>query len=67
MPKKIDPGTPIERPEIPRQPEIQEPVDPGEPTIPQEDPDIIPDEGPYIEPPSEVPPPADGPQQGITY
>lgn len=61
MPKKIEPGTPIERPAPGKQPEIQEPVDPEQPVIPQEDPDIIPDEDPYENPPNEMPPPAEGP------
>lgn len=61
MPKKIVPGQPVEYPSPGKHPEIQEPVDPEEPIIPEEDPDIIPDEDPFENPPYEVPPPAEGP------
>jgi hypothetical protein len=61
MPRKIDPGIPTEKPALPKHPEIEEPFDPEEPIIPQEDPDIIPDEEPFETPPYEVPPPAEGP------
>ena len=40
-------------------PEIIEPVDPEKPDIPTENPDIIPDEDPYIITPEEMPAPAE--------
>ena len=60
MPIKKQPDKPIENP-VPKVPETDPPFDPAEPVIPMEDPDIIPDEDPFITPPYEVPPPAEGP------
>jgi hypothetical protein len=60
MAKKIKPG----KPEIPspeKHPEIDPPFDPEEPIIPEEAPDIIPDEDPFETPPHEIPPPGEGP------
>jgi hypothetical protein len=59
MPKKINPNTPLERPTPSKEPEIQDPVDPKQPDIPVEDPDINPEEDPYQNPPDEMPPPAE--------
>lgn len=42
-------------------PEIEPPFDPEEPFVPEEDPDLIPDEDPFETPPYEVPPPGEGP------
>lgn len=61
MTKKSDPGIPGKKPVPATVPEIEQPLDPEEPIIPEEDPDIIPDEDPYENPPYEVPPPAEGP------
>lgn len=61
MPKKIQPAKPFEIPPPEKNPEINLPVDPEEPIIPEEDPDIIPDENPFETPPYEIPPPAEGP------
>ena len=41
--------------------EVPEPIDPEEPLLPDEGPDVIPDEEPFETPPYEVPPPAEGP------
>jgi hypothetical protein len=41
--------------------EVPKPIDPEEPLLPDEDPDIIPEEEPFENPPYEVPPPAEGP------
>ena len=60
MPNKKQPGKPFEIPSPEKHPEI-EPADPEEPIIPEEDPDIIPDENPFETPPYEIPPPAEGP------
>lgn len=38
-------------------PEIDNPVEPDEPLIPSEEPDVSPDENPYETPPEEIPPP----------
>ena len=61
MPKKEQPGKPFEIPLPEKLPEIELPVDPEDPIIPMEDPDIIPDENPFITPPDEMPAPAEGP------
>ncbi len=60
-PKKIPPALPVEKPHIPRETELPLPVDPEEPGIPEEDPDIIPDENPFETPPYEMPEPGEGP------
>jgi hypothetical protein len=61
MPTKKQPGKPIETPPPGKNPEIIQPLDPEEPIIPEDDPDMIPDEDPFVTPPFEVPPPAEGP------
>ena len=61
MPKKIKPDKPFEIPSPQKQPEINPVVDPEEPIVPIEDPDIIPDEDPFETPPYEIPPPGEGP------
>ena len=53
--------TPSEMPAPIIIPEIIEPVDPEKPDIPTENPDIIPDEDPYIITPEEMPAPAEEP------
>ena len=61
MPKKKQPGNPSEVPSPEKHPEIK-PADPEEPlNIPEEDPDIVPDEEPFEPPPYEVPPPGERP------
>jgi hypothetical protein len=60
MAKKIKPGTP-EIPSPGKHPEIDAPFDPEEPVIPEEAPDIIPDEDPFETFPYEIPPPGEGP------
>ena len=55
---------PAELPEImppSKEPELYPLIDPEEPLIPLEDPDVIPEEDPYETPPYEYPPPAEGP------
>lgn len=44
-----------------KKPEMPTPADPEEPIIPVEDPEIIPDEDPFENPPYEVPEPGEGP------
>ncbi len=61
MPKKTQPKEPIEIPVPERNPEINPEDIPESPVLPEEDPDIIPDEASFITPPYEVPPPAEGP------
>jgi hypothetical protein len=61
MPKKIQPGQPIEVPGPLIYPELEPPFDPEEPIVPEEDPEIIPDENPYETPPYEIPEPGEGP------
>ena len=55
--------TPFEMPAPVKIPEIIDPVDPEEPNIPIENPDIIPDEDPYIIPPDEMPAPTEVPSR----
>ncbi len=55
---------PIRPPEVlppSKIPEISPLIDPEEPLIPEEDPDEIPEENPFVSPPYEIPPPAEGP------
>ena len=60
MSKKINTGKPeISPPD--KLPEINSPVDPEDPVVPPEDPEIIPDEDPFESPPYEIPPPGEGP------
>lgn len=62
MAKKQQPGRPIEIPSPGKFPEMEPPLDPEDPVIPVEDPDIIADEDPFENPPSfEVPEPGEGP------
>ena len=41
--------------------EVPKPLDPEEPLLPEDNPDVIPEENPFETPPYEVPPPAEGP------
>jgi hypothetical protein len=61
MPTKQPPQKPFEMPKPAKIPEIIEPLDPDELIIPDEDPDFIPEENPFENPPEEMPPPAEGP------
>jgi hypothetical protein len=62
MATKKQPHQPAEIPSTENVPEIVRPVDPEEPIIPVEDPDIIPDEDPFENPPPyEIPEPGEGP------
>lgn len=62
MAKKTQPDKPSEKPLPVKHPEIKPGIDPDNPVIPPEDPDIIPDEDPFESPPPfEIPPPAEGP------
>ena len=61
MAKKITPDKPVEIPKPLVIPEWDSPVDPDEPVIPLEDPEIIPDEDPFENPPYEIPEPGEGP------
>jgi len=61
MAKKIKPDKPLEIPSPEGKPEIDPIIDPEEPLIPTENPDIIPDEDPFETPPYEIPPPGEGP------
>jgi len=58
--KKTLPGlSEFPKPEQP--PEIKPPVDPEEPFLPEEDPEIIPWEDPFESPPEELPELGEGP------
>lgn len=61
IPGKEKPFRPLEIPVPEKKPEIPVPADPEEPLIPVEDPEIIPDEDPFENPPYEVPEPGEGP------
>lgn len=61
MDKKIEPGSIPDKPSHVNIPDRPIPVDPEEPIIPEEDADMIMDEDPFITPPEEMPPPAEGP------
>lgn len=61
MPKEKQPTKPAEINPPGKLPEIAPPVDPEDPVIPVEDPDIIPDEDPFENPPYEIPQPGEGP------
>ncbi|HMU46833.1 MAG TPA: hypothetical protein PKC72_10720 [Chitinophagaceae bacterium] len=50
-----------EIPDPVKMPEKEKPVDPEEPLIPEEDPDILPEEDPFENPPYEMPAPGEGP------
>ncbi|WP_460551083.1 hypothetical protein [Ferruginibacter profundus] len=60
LPKKL-PVKPVEIPVPKEKPEIELPIDPEAPLIPEEDPDIIPEENPFETPPFELPEPGEGP------
>jgi len=60
MPKKIQPKEPIEIPPA-KYPEIHPDEITEIPLVPEEVPDIIPDEDPFETPPYEVPEPGEGP------
>jgi hypothetical protein len=61
MAKRKKPVKPFEIPKPGIIPEIKLPVDPEEPLIPAEDPDIIPDEDSFENSPDEIPAPGEGP------
>jgi hypothetical protein len=61
MPKKTYPAVPAEAPGLSPNPHIGEDIIPEAPLMPGEDPDIIPDEDPFETPPTEMPPPGEGP------
>lgn len=62
MPKKKQPGKPSEIPKPKILPEIKPIGEQEEPIIPEETPDIIPDEDPFENPPPfEIPEPGEGP------
>jgi hypothetical protein len=61
MAKKKQPDKPFEIPSPGKLPEIKPSVDPEEPLIPEENPDIIPDEDPFETTPDEIPAPGEGP------
>jgi hypothetical protein len=61
MTKKTPTGKPIEQPEPETHLKILPPLDPEEPVIAEEDPDIIPDEDPFDTPAYEAPEPGEGP------
>ena len=62
MGKYKQPDKPVEIPKLDKHPEIVMPIDPEEPfVIPEEDPDLIPDETIFDEPPYELPIPGEGP------
>jgi hypothetical protein len=62
MPKKKKPDKNPEIPSPKKIPETAPVIDPEEPAIPQEDPDIVPDENPFQNPaPFEMPEPGEGP------
>ncbi|MFN5422423.1 MAG: hypothetical protein ACK5AO_04075 [bacterium] len=60
----LHPKKPVTIPEVTppdKTPEVEPLVDPEEPLVPEEDPDIIPEEKPFETPPYEVPEPGEGP------
>ena len=61
IPKKKIPDKAIEIPTPKKEPDITVPIDPEGPSIPNEDPEIIPEENPFETPPFEVPKPGEGP------
>jgi len=62
MAKKTSPSKPAEAPIPGRVPEVGEPAVPELPALPGEDPDIIPEEDPFENPPPyEIPPPGEAP------
>lgn len=63
MEKKIQPGPPVEFPPPEKRAEIVPIIDPEVPLIivPEEIPDLIPDDEPFETPPYELPPLGEGP------
>lgn len=61
MATKKTPERPNEFPAPDKHPEIIQPIDPEDPVMPIEDPEIIPDEDPFETPPYEIPPPGESP------
>ena len=61
MSKKKKTGKPSDFPSPEKKPEIIPPFDPEEPFVPEENPDIEPDENPFETPPYEIPPPGESP------
>ncbi|MFZ9388798.1 MAG: hypothetical protein ACO25B_13040 [Chitinophagaceae bacterium] len=58
------PKKPVTAPEVPypgKRPEIDPDQIPELPEVPEEDPEIIPDEDPFENPPDEIPPPGEKP------
>jgi hypothetical protein len=61
MPDKEQPGKPVEIPGPVKIPEVPPYTDPGEPVLPEKNPEIMPDKEPFENPPPiEIPPPAEG-------
>lgn len=60
MPKKKQDPKPAEIP-APATPEVRPGDVPEYPVLPEEDPDVIPDDDPFETPPNEVPPPGERP------
>jgi hypothetical protein len=61
MLKKIPPYKPSKMPAPKKLPEVEPSIDPEDPFISQEDPDTIPDEDPFKNPPAfEIPEPGEG-------
>lgn len=61
MAKKIIPEEPVVVPAPLHDPEIDPEELPEYPAIPEEGPDVIPEENPFVNPPYEMPPPGEGP------
>jgi hypothetical protein len=61
MIQKKKPEKPSELPQREIKPEVEAPVDPKNPFIGEDDPDVIPFEDPFEPPPYEIPPPGEGP------
>lgn len=61
MPDKKKEGQPVEVPGPEKTPEIKPEVDLEYPLLPDESPDVIPEEEPFVTPPYEVPEPGEGP------
>jgi hypothetical protein len=51
----------VEIPTPGKKPGIELPIDPEEPILPEVEPDLVPDEDPFITPPEELPAPGEGP------
>lgn len=62
MSKHKKTSTPQEIPPPDNHPEIEREIDPETPVIPQEEPDLVPDDNPFENPPPyEIPEPGEGP------